>query len=161
MTQTQSHHHLLSLHSGTSGDLQAVMQVMNKAFHPSFGEAWTYSQCAGILPMTGVELIIATEDARQLVGFALYRTVADEAELLLLAVDPAVGRQGIGTKLLDRFIADASGHGASRLHLEVRENNPAIALYRNAGFAIAGRRAGYYSGAHGETFDALTLARPA
>ena len=30
------------------------MAVMDGAFGDSFGEAWTRSQCAGILPMDGV-----------------------------------------------------------------------------------------------------------
>ena len=43
------------------------------------------------------------------VGFSLLRAVADEAELLLLAVDPARQRRGIGHALLDHFIDDARG----------------------------------------------------
>jgi len=37
-------------------DLDAVMTIMTAAFPPDFGEAWTRSQCAGILPMAGVSL---------------------------------------------------------------------------------------------------------
>ena len=40
-------------------DLDDVMSVMNEAFDPQFGEAWTRSQCAGILPMSGVSLMLA------------------------------------------------------------------------------------------------------
>jgi hypothetical protein len=32
---------------------------MTAAFPARFGEAWTRSQCAGILPMTGVRLMLA------------------------------------------------------------------------------------------------------
>ena len=39
---------------GNTEDLEAVMQVMATAFSDRYGEAWTRSQCAGILPMTGV-----------------------------------------------------------------------------------------------------------
>ena len=43
---------------GTGDDLDAVMEVMETAFGDRYGEAWTRSQCAGILPMTGVSLML-------------------------------------------------------------------------------------------------------
>ena len=49
------------LRPGTSGDLDDVMTVMDAAFGNRFGEAWTRSQCAGILPMGGVCLIVARD----------------------------------------------------------------------------------------------------
>ena len=144
------------LRPGNVGDLDDVMRIMNGAFRPCFGEAWTRSQCAGIMPMHGVTLTIA-EAGRVPVGFSLVRAVADEAELLLLAVDPAEQRRGIGQALLDEFVAGALAAGAHRLHLEVRDGNPAVELYRASGFSAAGRRRNYYRGPDGETYDAVTL----
>lgn len=144
------------LRRGTAGDLDQVMRIMTAAFPPCFGEAWTRSQCAGIMPMHGVILTIA-ESGGTAVGFSLVRSVADEAELLLLAVDPAEQRRGIGQALLDEFIAGALAGGAHRLHLEVRDGNPAIELYRASGFTPAGRRRNYYHGPGGEAYDAVTL----
>ena len=144
------------LRPGRVADLDEVMRVMTAAFPPSFGEAWSRSQCAGILPMQGVTLTLA-EQAGRPIGFSLVRAVADEAELLLLAVDPAEQRRGIGQALLDDFIATALAGGGHRLHLEVRDGNPAVELYRTSGFAIAGRRRNYYHGQDGKTYDAITL----
>ena len=149
----------LQLLSGGSTDLEDVTQVMSSAFDERFGEAWTRSQCAGILPMPGVELVLARDGNGTLAGFSLYRTVADEAELLLLAVDPEYRRRGIGRRLLDHFLNRATNSGASRVHLEVREGNPAVIMYREAGFNFAGRRRKYYRGRFGGEFDALTLHR--
>lgn len=146
----------LVLRSGGARDLDNVMKIMTAAFPPCFGEAWTRSQCSGILPMHGVILTIA-ELGRNPVGFSLVRAVADEAELLLLAVDPAEQRRGIGQALLDEFIAGALARGAHRLHLEVRDGNPAITLYRASGFSPAGRRRNYYLGPDGAAHDAVTL----
>jgi ribosomal-protein-alanine N-acetyltransferase len=144
---------------GDSGDLAAVMTIMTAAFAPQFGEAWTRSQCAGILPMTGVSLMLAHDNGqRQPIGFSLFRTVAGEAELLLLAVDPDHQRTGIGRLLLEQFVDRARGSGATRVHLEVRDGNPAVQMYRVAGFEPAGRRPNYYRGSDGRQFDALTLA---
>jgi ribosomal-protein-alanine N-acetyltransferase len=144
------------LRPGNGGDLDEVMRIMTAAFRPCFGEAWTRSQCAGIMPMLGVTLTIA-ESGRAAVGFSLVRAVADEAELLLLAVDPAEQRQGIGQALLDEFVAKALAGGAHRLHLEVRDGNPAIELYRTSGFTAVGRRRNYYRATDGEAYDAVTL----
>jgi [ribosomal protein S18]-alanine N-acetyltransferase len=153
---TQRQETQVRLRSGGIDDLDEVMRIMTAAFPPCFGEAWTRSQCAGILPMQGVSLVLAAQDGRTL-GFSLVRAVADEAELLLLAVDPAQQRRGIGQALLDNFIAGALACGAHRLHLEVRDGNPAIELYRASGFATAGRRRNYYHGQDGQSYDAVTL----
>jgi ribosomal-protein-alanine N-acetyltransferase len=142
---------------GTADNLDAVMQVMTAAFADRYGEAWTRSQCAGILPMTGVKLMLAEDGEDKVVGFSLYRTIVDDAELLLLAVDPNSQRQGIGRDLLDYFIEDAKKNGAARIHLEVRDGNRAIRLYEAAGFVQANRRRNYYHGRGGGQFDALTF----
>jgi ribosomal-protein-alanine N-acetyltransferase len=142
---------------GSADDLDSVMAVMRTAFPERYGEAWTRSQCGGILPMTGVRLALAQDGEARTVGFSLYRTVAGDSELLLLAVDPRVQRKGIGRKLLDSFIADARAHGAERIHLEVRDGNDASRLYESAGFTEANRRRNYYRGKDGTQFDALTF----
>lgn len=133
------------------------MQVMNAAFDDRFGEAWTRSQCAGILPMPGVKLLLARAEDDAPAGFSLSRTIAGESELLLLAVAPHFRRRGIGRMLLDHFMEQAREHGSSRVHLEVREGNPAVMMYRAVGFSSIGRRRKYYRGRTGGEFDALTL----
>jgi ribosomal-protein-alanine N-acetyltransferase len=142
---------------GDSTDLEGVMQVMTAAFDPCFGEGWSRSQCAGILPLSGVELTIARDDQGRTRGFALQRTIAGESELLLLAVDRAAQRCGIGGQLLDHFVDSSRKHGATRLHLEVRDGNPATAMYEAFGFHAQGRRSKYYRGSDGRLFDAVTM----
>ena len=148
------------LTSGGLADLAAVMAVMDDSFDAAFGEAWTSSQCAGLLPLPGVWLTLARLDD-EVAGFALSREVAGEAELLLLAVRRRDQARGLGKTLLEAFVTDARKRGATRLHLEVREGNPAAKLYEQAGFSLVGRRRHYYSGRDGQLHDALTLARAA
>ena len=148
----------VSLTEGSLTDLDGVMAVMDDSFDPRFGEAWTASQCAGLLPMPGVWLTLAREEG-EIIRFALARAVAGEAELLLLAVRRSRQRAGIGNLLLQAFTSGAMERSAKRVHLEVREGNHALGLYERAGFALAGRRRNYYSGARGGTYDALTLAK--
>lgn len=145
---------------GVSDDVAAVMRVMHGAFGDRFGEAWTRSQLAGILPMSGVALTLACDaENKDVVGFSLTRTVADESELLLIGVLPQRQRQGIARLLLDEFLEQARNASVQRVHLEVREGNPATSLYSAAGFAAVGRRSSYYKGLDGSRFDALTFAR--
>lgn len=139
-------------------DLDDVMAVMNAAFDPRFGEAWTRAQCAGILPMAGVSLMLARHEG-EAAGFSLARRIFDEAELLLIAVHPGHARMGIGQRLLRRFIEDQKSAGAVNLHLEVRDGNQAVELYRAAGFDVIGCRRLYYRGTDGERFDALTMGK--
>ena len=146
----------LTLADGGADDLDSVMEVMTSAFPDRYGEAWTRSQCAGILPMTGVKLTLASDGAG-VVGFSLHRTVAGDAELLLLAVAPHAQGQGIGRQLLGRFVDEARSRGANRIHLEVRDGNGAVRVYEAAGFVQANRRRNYYRGRDGQQFDALTF----
>lgn len=151
--------HDVRIDRGSAEDLDSVMTVMDCAFGRCFGEAWTRSQLAGILPMAGVSLVLAHDPRTGDVhGFSLSRNVADESELLLIAVLPDHHRRGLGRGLLDDFLTRARNDGATRVHLEVRDGNPAVAMYRTAGFYPVGRRKNYYHSSDGSRFDAVTLA---
>lgn len=149
---------LVQLDPGCADDLEAVMRIMTSAFDARFGEAWSRSQCAGILPLAGVTLTIAREPGGETLGFALARTVADESELLLLAVAPEAQGRGIGTALLEAFVEGGREAGLGRLHLEVRDGNRAAEFYRRSGFAPVGRRREYYRGPDARRYDAVTMA---
>jgi ribosomal-protein-alanine N-acetyltransferase len=143
---------------GTPADIATVNAIMADAFDPRFGEAWTPSQSLGMIALPGVWFSIAWSGNRP-AGFALARAIADEAELLLLAIRPAMRRRGIGTALLRSILADARERDADILHLEVRANNEAVRLYRNEGFEKIGERRDYYRGKDGKLFDAHTFSR--
>jgi ribosomal-protein-alanine N-acetyltransferase len=108
--------------------------------------------------MHGVSLVLAREGDGKAVGFSLIRTVADESELLLLAVLPSHHRRGVGRRLLEDFLERARNDEVARVHLEVRDGNPAILMYHSAGFSPVGRRRNYYHSPDGKRFDAITLA---
>ena len=87
-------------------------------------------------------------------GMLLARVAADEAEVLTLAVLPALRRQGLGRALLQAAMAEARRRGAASMTLEVAVDNVAARdLYTSAGFTQVGRRRRYY--ANGA--DALVL----
>jgi ribosomal-protein-alanine N-acetyltransferase len=149
----------VTLREGNEGDISELMDVMERAFDPLFGEAWNAGQCLGIMSLPDVWLSFA-EVGDRTIGFALSRLLMDEAELLLLAVEPDARGQGVGRALIERTVEIAIGKGARRLLLEVRDGNQALDLYQGSGFSEIGRRRDYYRGSDGTTRDALTLARP-
>ena len=146
-------------------DFDRIMAVMEAAFDPAFGEAWTRPQIEDALVMPNTHYLLAGSDGRapregeSAAGFVLSRGAADEEELLLIAVDPAHRGRGIGAALLERFFAEAWTRGAQRLFLEMREGNPAESLYRRHGFASVGRRKADYRRGTGAPLDAITFAR--
>mgnify|MGYP001796726673 CR=1 FL=1 len=93
-------------------------------------------------------------------SFALGRVVADEAELLTIAVAPEVQRHGLGRKCLAAFEGTAASDGAKRVFLEVSaENSSAIKLYTSEGYVEDGRRRGYYTANDGRKSDALLMSK--
>lgn len=120
----------------------------------AFDAPWSARAFADLLGQPGVVLEAEAD------GFILIRAVADEAEILTLAVRPAARRQGLGARLVRTAIDRAAAQGATRMFLEVAEDNaPARALYAALGFDSAGRRPRYYPRAEGPAVDALLLVR--
>lgn len=156
----------LQLISGMAAEdaLGPVMQVMQTAFDPMYGEAWNHSQTRSMLAMPLTHTIIAetqptTDDgiAGEPVGFSMSRRVADEEELLLIAVIPRWRHSGAGSSLLTQVIDNAVDAGVMRILLEMRSNNPASRLYHKFGFRQIGLRENYYKGLDSQFYDALTL----
>ncbi len=93
-------------------------------------------------------------------GFALGRVIADEAEVLTIAVAPERRRKGVARHLLADLEDAARRRGADTCFLEVAaDNRAAIGLYHSAGYAEVGRRRGYYRKPDGKAVDALILSR--
>lgn len=146
-------------------DIDRIMAVMEAAFDPVYGEAWNRRQVSDALTLPNTHYLLAgakggqPRDGEPATGFVMSRGALDEEELLLIAVHPGHRGRGVGTALLDRFIAAAEARGATRLFLEMRDGNPADSLYRRAGFEPVGRRRNYYRGAAKGPLDAITYAR--
>lgn len=138
--------------------LDQIMQIMDAAFDPVFGEAWTRRQVEDALVVGNCHYGLARAgDA--CAGFYLARDGFGEVELLLLAVAPQHRRCGHGLRLLDKFAEAARVLGAERLLLEMRDSNPAEVLYRQFGFVPVGVRKDYYKLAGGLRADAITFAK--
>ena len=116
------------------------------------GRAWSATEIRDLLDNPHVFATVADQ------GFAVTRVIADEAELLTIATDPAARRQGVARDLLSRLEDEARTRGALRLILEVADDNvPARALYYLAGYSELAQRTNYYEKPDGTRTDALIL----
>ncbi len=146
-------------------ELDQLMEVMEAGFDPQWREAWTRQQVESSLAMPHTYAILVDADGGDVGpdaragGFVLARRGPGEEELLLIAVRPDLRRKGLGRLLLERFAELARSHGADRIFLEMRANNPAESLYLACRFEPIGRRRDYYRTIAGEAIDAITFAR--
>ncbi|HEX8232870.1 MAG TPA: ribosomal protein S18-alanine N-acetyltransferase [Caulobacteraceae bacterium] len=138
--------------------IRADAEALARAHAAAFDGGWSADDIAALLQAAGA-LALLTEDDGEASGFILGRSVADEAEILTIAVAPAARRQGLGRALVEGLARQARLAGAAALFLEVAEDNGAArALYQGCGFVLAGRRRAYY-GRPGGRADALVLRR--
>lgn len=134
-------------------EAQALAETLAALHATAFPAPWGAAALADLLSQPGVVAETAAD------GFILIRVVADEAEILTLAVRPDARRQGLGGRLVAAAAARAAGLGAARLFLEVAQDNAAArGLYARNGFVEVGRRRGYYARPGAAAADALTLA---
>ena len=88
---------------------------------------------------------LAGANSREIVGFAAFYRLADQAEVRNLAVAPQHQRRGIARALLQSGISKLADAGVRRIFLEVRPSNrAALELYASLGFRLVSTRPGYY-----------------
>ena len=122
-----------------------------------FPTPWSVGEFAKLLAMPGTFACIAAIDGDPC-GFHLSRSAGGEAEIISIGAQPQTRRRGVGGTLLQNVFDRAHLSGASTVFVEVAaDNTAALALYRGAGFAQMGRRAGYYVSDVGPAKDALVL----
>jgi [ribosomal protein S18]-alanine N-acetyltransferase len=113
----------------------------------SFSNPWPREILARELADSAVTrmYVLRTHEAR-VVAFCLCWVVVDELHINTIAVDPAMRRQGLATRLMRHVFSEAAAAGVRRATLEVRRSNaPAIALYEQLGFAMCAVRPRYYN----------------
>lgn len=117
--------------------------------------SWSEQEFRALLETRGVYLIGAD------MGFALVRIVADEAEILTIAVHPDAQGKGMGARIMQQAMHCSASHGAASMFLEVAaDNHAAKALYAKCGFVVTGTRRAYYARKDGTSVDALLMTAP-
>ncbi|HEY3790694.1 MAG TPA: ribosomal protein S18-alanine N-acetyltransferase [Bradyrhizobium sp.] len=136
-------------------DAQRLAQLHGESFHRGWGEGEFEAMLA-----ERNTLVHRLRVGRKVVGFAVSRMAADEAEILSIAVAGTHRGRGLSRNLLLTHLGHLAGHGVRKVFLEVEENNqPARRLYERAGFSVAGRRERYYQQLGGEQLNALLMRR--
>ena len=139
----------------TLRDAAALAQLHGASFHRGWGEG----EFETMLTERNT-LVHRLRLGRKMIGFAVSRMAADEAEILSIAVATSQRGRGLSRNLLLTHLGHLAGHGVRTVFLEVEENNrPARRLYDRAGFTVAGRRERYYRQADGEQLNALLMRR--
>jgi [ribosomal protein S18]-alanine N-acetyltransferase len=112
----------------------------------SFGaRSWGEKSLRESFTAPGVMVLLAGKARNAPDGFAIWRDLDGEAEILTLGVAFGQRRLGLGAALLAGIVCSARSIKVERLFLEVDAGNQAArALYDAAGFARTGVRRAYY-----------------
>ena len=139
----------------TPRDSPRLAQLHGASFHRGWGEG----EFEGMLTERNT-LVHRLRSGRKVIGFAVSRMAADEAEILSIAVAASHRGRGLSRNLLLTHLGHLAGRGVRTVFLEVEENNqPARRLYDGAGFAVTGRRERYYRQPGGEQSGAVLMRR--
>ena len=140
---------LCRVRSATSADVPAITAIERA----SFSDPWSPGAFRELLGPCS--LVADAEGA--VAGYVFARILADEGEVLNLAVGEKFRQRGVGRQLLDAVFGLFRKRGVRTAYLEVRTSNaPGRAFYQNMGFREVGRRRAYYDKPRE---DALVLAR--
>jgi [ribosomal protein S18]-alanine N-acetyltransferase len=129
------------LRPATPGDLPAIERIELE----SFGNPWLADVYAQELERDVGCVEVAENAEASVIGVFCVWCVATESHLMRIATAPSHRRQGIGRDLLAAALDRARSAGCESMTLEVAASNEAaIELYASFGFAVVGRRVGYY-----------------
>ena len=125
-------------------DIDAVVGIQTQCREASQWSRNEYELLAAPAANNTAPCWVAENDGR-VAGFLAARKLADELEILNLAVAPASQRQGVAGLLLRTAMKWAAAEGIAKIYLEVRASNaPAKTFYQSHGFRITGTRPNYY-----------------
>jgi ribosomal-protein-alanine N-acetyltransferase len=144
-----------AIEPATLRDAPRLAQLHGASFHRGWGEG----EFEAMLSERNT-LVHRLRMGGRIIGFAVSRMAADEAEILSIAVAASHRGRGLSNNLLLTHLGHLAGRGVRTVFLEVEENNqPARRLYQRAGFAVAGRRERYYRQQNGEQLNAVLMRR--
>lgn len=124
-------------------DLDAVVEIERQSFEHPWSRGLFESELESDISRT--ILARGTEGLKGPVAYVCRWLVADEMQILNLAVHVDHRRRGIARRLMEMVLEEGRRTGVAGVTLEVRDGNlEAVKLYESLGFAQVGRRRDYY-----------------
>lgn len=78
---------------------------------------------------------LVMEEEKEVIGYVLYNSLYENADILALAIRKDRRGKGYGQKLLNYLLVNLKEKGIEQVFLEVRASNrPALKLYQKCGF---------------------------
>lgn len=132
----------------TRADAPAIARMSRDLIEHGLGWSWTVPRVLRSIADAQTNAVVwPAAVGGALAGFGIMKYLDDEAHLLLLAVDPAQQRRGVGSALVAWLEATAQVAGIGQIYLEARVSNLAArAFYRHLGYQEIQQVEGYYSG---------------
>ena len=111
-----------------------------------FTMPWSKEAFLDVLKSSILQALMMLNSANDVLGYVIFCEVADELQILNIAVDPDRQQKGLAAFMMTHIHSLALKHGRKYSFLEVRESNkPALALYQKFGYKPYMRRPNYYS----------------
>jgi ribosomal-protein-alanine N-acetyltransferase len=134
-------------------DLPEIIAIERQSFSQPWSRALFQEELAKLPPTL---YVFRSTPAGPVEGYLCFWTVADELQLINIAVHPERRQAGLGRRMMEFLLQEARRRQAEKIFLEVRPSNrPARGLYTRMGFQMLYRRPRYYE-PEGE--DALVMA---
>jgi ribosomal protein S18 acetylase RimI-like enzyme len=138
-----------------AGDAHAIAEMSRDFIESGLGWRYDASSIQRAMRRRETTVLVATERhtyaardrGRPPAAFAIMDFGDERAHLVLLAVQPAMRRRGIGRRLVDWLVESAVTAGMASVHLELRADNEAARrFYRTLGFSETVLMPKYYNG---------------
>lgn len=111
-----------------------------------FSDPWSREAVAEEFSGRNPSVYYAAEAGGTVIGYAGVWLIPPEGYITNVAVHPDYRRLGIGSRIIEKLVADCEAKNCPDITLEVRVSNaPAIGLYESFGFESVGVRKKYYS----------------
>jgi len=148
---------MITIRNAARQDVPRILEIFNESVSP----VWTQDTIQGELEKNDSLFLVAVKSTEKqvpcVVGFAVFRQVGDDGELLQIATCKTARRKGVADKLMCAVLDYSTQKKYESIHLEVRfSNKPAINLYEKHGFKTVRIRKDYYTS---PTEDAIVMVK--
>jgi len=144
---------MIRIAAATEENVLKILEIEREAISPP----WSHGALLDEISRDDSFFAVAVGDSSQLLGFIILRRMADEGELLQIAVEKDARRRGVADMLMEAAIGFAAENKLNAVHLEVRKSNEAaIALYKKHGFSSVRHRRDYFDS---PVEDAVVMSR--